>query len=65
MRQVEGVLGIRWLLQGEQDATGASAEQPDEPAGFEWHSTEHEARQKKSYMDTLEELVRGSIWCYC
>jgi hypothetical protein len=62
--QVEGVLGIRWALQGEQNTSGAAAGQPDE-LGFEWDTTEHEARQKKIYMDTLEALVRGSICCCC
>ena len=62
--QVEGALGIHWMLQGEQNTSGAAAGQPDE-LGFEWNTTEHEAKQKKIYMETLEQSVRGSICCCC
>lgn len=56
------MLGIRWALLGEQNTSGAAAGQPDE-LGFEWNTTEHEAKQKKIYMDSLEALVRDSICC--
>ena len=58
MLHQEGVLRIRWALEGDEDA--AAAELPDEH-DFQW-DTVHEATQKKGYMEELEKLVRGSMY---